>query len=60
MKAKTKRTVEEIEARMIEKLEDVLYPVFYPIEQQDVAIQAEHRRTVKAVARAAWNSFLEN
>ena len=43
---------------MVVLLADAIYPVLYPIEQQDMAIQARHRARVVHVAKAAWQAFI--
>jgi hypothetical protein len=52
-----KQSPKEVEALMVPKLIEALYPVFYPIEQQDGQIQLEHYIKVKAVALIAWRQF---
>lgn len=51
-------TAEEVEARMVPKLVDVLYPVLIPFEQQDMRIQAENHLRVTEIARVAWRLFV--
>lgn len=53
-----KVSADEIEALMVVLLADAIYPVLYPIEQQDMAIQARHRARVVHVAKAAWQAFI--
>ena len=53
---KNKRTPEEIDAIMVPLIE-ALYPIFYPVEQQDCQIQLEHYIKVKAIAELAWRNF---
>jgi hypothetical protein len=52
-------TPEQVEATMVERITDALYPVLIPIEQQDCAIQARNRERVTKAARAAWQSINE-
>jgi hypothetical protein len=52
-------TPEQVEAAMVERITDALYPVLIPIEQQDCAIQARNRARVTEAARAAWRSINE-
>lgn len=42
---------EEVEAMMVTKLVDAIYPVLIPVEQQDVAIQSRNRAKITEVAR---------
>jgi len=52
-------TDEEIEAVMVPKLVDAIYPVLIPIEQQDCAIQAQNRARITEIATGIWRSFAE-
>lgn len=52
-------TPEQVEATMVERITEALYPVLIPIEQQDCAIQARNRERVIKAARAAWQSINE-
>lgn len=50
-------TPEQIEAAMVPKIVEALYPIFYPLEQQDCAIQARHHAQLTEIATEAWRSF---
>jgi hypothetical protein len=50
---------EEVRDFMTSRLEDAMYPVLIPVEQQDMRIQEENRRAVELAAIAAWNTFCE-
>lgn len=52
-----KRSPEEVEAAMVPKLVEVLYPVLIPFEQQDCRIQAENHAKITEIATQAWRSF---
>jgi hypothetical protein len=41
------------------KIYDALYPILYPIEEQDVNIQAEHVEIVMKCAEAAHKKFID-
>jgi hypothetical protein len=43
---------------MVPRIVDALYPLFYPVEQQDCAIQARHHAMVTEIAIHAWRSFV--
>lgn len=51
-------TPEQVEAAMVPRIVDALYPLFYPVEQQDCAIQARHHAMVTEIAIHAWRSFV--
>ncbi len=46
-----------IEDRMVPALIRALRPILFPMEEQDVKIQAENAVIAEAVARAAWREF---
>lgn len=48
---------EEVEALMIPKLVEAIYPVLIPMEQQDCAIQAKNHERMTEIARDVWRSF---
>ena len=50
-------TPEEVEARVVPQIVDVLYPIFHPLEQQDCAIQSRNHAELTAIATAAWRTF---
>lgn len=50
-------TPEEVEAQMVPRIIEALYPIFYPVEQQDCAIQTRHLGEVTEIATQAWRTF---
>jgi hypothetical protein len=52
-----KRTPEEVEALMIPKLVEAIYPVLIQIEQQDCAIQAANHARMTEIATKVWREF---
>lgn len=48
----------EVEAQMVPKLVEAIYPVLIPIEQQDCAIQARNHARMTKIATNLWRSFL--
>lgn len=50
-------TPEQVEAQMVPRIVEALYPLFYPVEQQDCAIQARHHAEVTEIATQAWRAF---
>lgn len=48
---------EEVEARMVPKLVEAIYPVLIPLEQQDCAIQAKNHARMTEIATQIWRSF---
>ena len=50
-------TPEEVEALMIPKLVEAIYPVLIPIEQQDCAIQAANHAHMTDIATKIWREF---
>ena len=50
-------TPEQDEAMVIPQIVTVLYPIFYPVEQQDCAIQERNHAKVTEIATQAWRSF---
>lgn len=53
-------TDEEVEARMVPKLVDAIYPILIPIEQQDCAIQAANYERMTAIATKIWREFVSS
>jgi hypothetical protein len=53
-------TDEEVEARMVPKITDALYPILIPVEQQDMRIQAENHKRVTEAARSAWRAYIKD
>lgn len=51
-------TDEALEAEMLPKIVEAIYPVLIPMEQQDMRIQAENHEHVTECARAAWRKFV--
>jgi hypothetical protein len=47
----------EVEAMMIPKIVDAIYPVLIPMEQQDCAIQAKNHARMVELATELWRSF---
>ena len=54
---RARATPEEVEAFMVPKIVEALYPVLIPVEQQDCAIQANNHARVTEAAQQAWRSF---
>ena len=52
-----RRTPEEVEALMIPKLVEAIYPVLIPMEQQDCAIQARNLARMTEIATRVWREF---
>lgn len=52
-----KYTDAEVEARMVPKIVEAIYPVLIPMEQQDMRIQAENHALLTLLATAMWRSF---
>lgn len=42
------------------QIANALYPIFYPIEQQDWILQEKHFGKCLRVARKAWKEFNSN
>jgi len=59
MARRPKLTSEEVEALMVPRLVDALYPVLIPMEQQCMEIQAKNRERVTRTATMAWRAFVE-
>ena len=55
--ARPRRTPEEVEAFMIPRLVEAIYPVLIPMEQQDCAIQAANHARMTEIATAVWRQF---
>lgn len=55
--ARAKLTAEEVEAFMVPRLVEAIYPVLIPMEQQDCAIQARNHARMTEIARAVWRQF---
>jgi hypothetical protein len=49
-------SVEELLARQVA---NAIYPILWPVEQQDCAIQMAHEKLVMDIARAVVRSFCE-
>ncbi len=52
-------TPEEVEQHAVSALVEAMYPVFYPVEQQDCAIQKRHHDQITEIATAAWRTFVK-
>lgn len=50
-------SAEEVEAIMIPKIVEAIYPVLIPMEQQDCAIQANNRALMTELATGLWRKF---
>lgn len=50
-------TPEQVEEMMVPKIVEAIYPVLFPMEQQDCRIQAENLAHITNVARATWREF---
>lgn len=50
-------TSEEVEAYMVPRLVEAIYPVLIPVEQQDMRIQAENHKRVTDLATRIWREF---
>jgi len=57
MPPRQKLTPGEVEALMVPRIVEAIYPVLIPMEQQDCAIQARNHAKVTEVARQVWRSF---
>lgn len=53
-------TPEQVQAVVVPKLVEVIYPILYPVEQQDCAIQVRHHCVVTALAIHLWRSFISS
>lgn len=51
-------TEQEVEAAMIPKIVEAIYPVLIPVEQQDCAIQERNHARMKELATELWRSFV--
>lgn len=49
----------EVEAMMIPKIVEAIYPLLIPMEQQDCAIQAKNHQRMTELARECWRSFVD-
>lgn len=54
-----KKTPEEVEAFMVPRLVEAIYPVLIPMEQQDCAIQARNHARMTEIARVVWREFTD-
>lgn len=50
-------TEAEVEAMVVPKLVDAIYPILIPVEQQCMQIQEENRKQMVCLATALWRSF---
>lgn len=48
-----------VEAFIVPELVRVIHPIFYPVEQQDCAIQRRNHAKMTEVARRAWRAFVK-
>lgn len=49
---------EEVEAMMVPKIVEAIYPVLIPMEQQDCRIQAKNHERMTDLAVQLWRSFV--
>ena len=52
-----KLSPEEVEALIVPRLVEAIYPVLIPMEQQDCAIQAANHARMTDIAREVWRQF---
>lgn len=52
-----KLSQEAVEALMVPRIVDAIYPVLIPMEQQDCAIQAKNHARMTEIARKIWREF---
>ena len=52
-----RRDPKEVEAIMVPKIVEAIYPVLIPMEQQDCRIQAENHKRMTQLATDLWRSF---
>lgn len=57
MAPRLRLTDEEVEAIIVPRIVEAIYPVLIPMEQQDCRIQAENHARITEVARGAWRAF---
>jgi len=50
---------EEVEAVMIPKIVEAIYPVLLPMEQQDCAIQEQNHKRITEIATKVWREFTQ-
>lgn len=48
---------DEVEALMVPKIVEAIYPVLIPMEQQDCRIQAQNHARMTGLARDMWRAF---
>jgi hypothetical protein len=58
MTRRPKLTPDEVDALMIPRIVDALYPVLIPIEQQCIEIQAQNHKRITDIATVVWRSFV--
>jgi hypothetical protein len=56
---KRRCTNEEVEAAMIPKIVDAIYPILIPMERQDCSIQSKNYALMTDLAKQLWRSFTE-
>lgn len=57
--ARPKLTPEDVEAFMVPRLVEAIYPVLIPMEQQDCAIQAKNHARMTELATWVWREFVK-
>jgi hypothetical protein len=50
-------TEAEVEALMVPRIVQAIYPVLIPVEQQDCRIQAKNHARMTELAQQMWRSF---
>lgn len=55
--ARQRLSDEAVEAMMVPKIVEAIYPVLIPMEQQDLAIQAKNHARMTEIATAVWRRF---
>ena len=50
---------EEVEAKMVPRIVEVIYPVLIPMEQQDCKIQARNHARMVRLATDLWRAFVK-
>lgn len=45
-------------ARVVKEITDALYPILFPVQQQDYGIQARNYAQVEQAAKTLWEQWL--
>lgn len=48
----------DLHARMVKEITDALYPILFPVQQQDCEIQARNYARVEEAAATLWKEWL--